>query len=265
MNSESVFIRSEPLARKYELSFDEKRCSFQIRTKKEYIDLYSNPNLQENIRERQDELNLGEWHFDSPDRFGYSDCFCKNESEGMLLLQAPLTLKNGTAIAATLGDLFPILEHIAEDKPATRLDDEQEMLIETGYSAKPQVYGGAMKADLSKNFTLWLYNQNDRLRNQVNPKVRRAIVGAFKILFEQKPKGAVGGLDDHGFLLYPPLAIYSCQFGIDSQSRVDFKQEQQMGYTTFCHNLDTWKQQLVLLAGFAVICEAFRNASIKKS
>ncbi len=87
----------------------------------------------------------------------------------------------------------------------------------------------------------------------------------FKVLFKLKPKESCSGLKEHGFLLSPPTGIYSCQFAIWGDKYEEFiRFEGKMGYEVGCHNLDYWSQQLVLLAGFAQICEAFRDSQKQK-
>ncbi len=263
MNDDFVFIRQEPVARKYELSFHENDCSFEIRTRKEYLHFFNDhQNTQGHITKRQTELGLGKWHFGSSTHFGYSDCFTLTEiDKEWISLKALLTEKTGIPISVTFTELFPILESIAESKRPHPSEPEQEMLLRTAYSHIYQIYGAVMSADLSNKFTLWLYHQDKALCDRVNPKVNSAMLKVFKKLFKkQKAHGNGGGLENHAFLLYPPVGVYTCQFGIDmGQSQRDFEGLERIGYETFCHNLDMWRQQLLLLAGFAVICEEFRN------
>lgn len=261
MKEDNLFIRKDSILRKYTLSFNTDLLSFELCFPRKTLDFFrSLERLPEMIKNTEDEFLFDEkWNIHSEKYFGYGQCMKINFKKDMVVLVAQVNRKKGRALSCTFSEILPIFT-IMNDNFASSYSEEQEMYLETYLSAKPQMYGAAMSADLSSNFSLWLYEQNDILRNEVNINVHKAMNKLFRILWDLEPTERNRfGLHGHGFLLEPPAGVYTSQFGILPEEESRFGRFPQ-GYNTFCHNLDSWHQQLVLLAGFLQITKAYRDS-----
>jgi len=258
-----IHIGTSPVKKKYELSFNKETCSFELKIRKDLVDLLENgfaSRLEEIFNKTEQDFGIKKKHTKSKKYFGISNCFCKvSENGDWVLYSATVKKSTGIAIACTFAEIFTLLEVLVDNETPKDNETKQDVFLNTTCSKKFQAYGAAMSADLSLNFSLWLYNQDENLCNKVNQEVNDVMNLVFKKLFRLKPVGFCGGLHKKAFLLSPPAGIYTCQFGITGEEIERFTSNQLWSYNTFCHNLDTWQQQLVLLAGFAKICEAFRN------
>lgn len=258
-----IDIGSSPIKKKYEVSFNEKTCSFELKIKKEFflfIKNSINKNLEEVFNNTAQNFGFKNQKFNLEKYFGINNCFKKVfEDKEWFLFSAPVKFTTGLSIVLTLVEIFPILEYVIDNEISESKNNEQDTFLSTACSKEAKFYGAVMSASLSVKFSLWLYHQDDKLRNQVNFGVNTAMAIVFKKIFKLKPCVNNSGLCGNGFLLSPPFGIYTCQFGIPPEEIENFTNSKSHGYKTFCHNLDTWQQQIVLLAGFAKICEAFRN------
>ncbi len=256
------FIQNDPVKRKYELSFHARDNSFEITLERHIVDSFiTYDGFRDNVvTERRRERGFKKpWNFGSDGYFGYEDCLrIVPKENGLVALKAAVTKENGLALTATLTELFSMLQYAIDSECPAEGDEEQEMFIRPSLTSGP--YGAAMSAELSVAFSLWLYHQDDSLRKTVNEKVNQAMNGLFKVLFDFEPEEeSMNGLMEHSFLLAPPAGMYTCQFGILRENQEDLESITTRGHDTFCHNLDYWNQELVLMAGFAKICEAFRE------
>ncbi len=263
MKKDKLYIRSHPIAQKYELFFRKKDNAFEIIFKKEYLDFlktfdgFKKVTINECKEYKFKEL----WNFDSDYYFGYENCMkIQHRNDGKVSLSATITANTGLAVVCTLKQIFDLLNYFIDNESPKQDELCQEMFLETFCSSEPKIYGAVMEAQLSVDFSLWIYTQDDELRNTLNPKINESMRVMFKTLTKDKPANENYGLKDNGFLLAPPFGIYTCQFGILRQDEADFRQERPYGYKTFCHNLDVWQQQIILLAGFATLCEGYRNS-----
>ena len=262
-----IHIGSFPVKKKYEISFNTKNCSFELKIRKTIFNFIEN-NFSDRLKEIFDksaqDFNITNKKNNLKKYLGVNNCFSKIfEDNEWFLFSAPVKFSTGLSIVLTFVEILSILEHLVDNELPEDKDEEQDIFLDTTCSKKAEFYGAAMKANLSLKFSLWLYDQNDILRDQVNPAVNIAMAMVFKKLFRTKTYTNYSGLTKNGFLLSPPAGIYTCQFGILLDDQERFSRHKTYGYTTFCHNLDIWQQQLVLLAGFAKICESFRNLSKK--
>jgi hypothetical protein len=258
------FIRHEPVYRKYELYFHVDTLSFEIIFPKDYlIFLRTIPRVQEFIEAAHQEFQFEKlWDINSDIVFGHDHCMTIPYSDGEFIsLLAPVNKSNGRAISRSFVELFPLFHHIISTRRPEKNEKEQEMFLDTSLSSGFQYYGAAMTADLSYAFSLWIFQQNDELRMKVNSEVNKAMNSLHQKLNEQEAiDSSRSGLFEQGFVLEPPAGVYTSQFGILRQDESDFEPARRFGFKTFCHNLDHWKQQLVLLAGFTKICEIYRNS-----
>lgn len=258
-----LFIGRAPIRRRYELSFNDKDCAFELLMKASHLDLLKkSQGFRSHVAAQG--LSFGKiWDFTSRRKFGYDGCFRVSLSGSEdVNLKCEVSKRSGLALTLTLVEIFSMLEVIIENEPAGPGDPAQESFLTLSCSSKPAPYGAAMSASLSKEFGLWLYRQDDKLRSAVNPAVENSLGIAFRRLFGCKPEFAgTSGLLERGFVLSPPAGIYTCQFGTLREGVDDFASFEILGHQTFCHNLDYWHQELVCLAGFAKICEAFRNSA----
>lgn len=257
---EYLFIGRTPLKRRYALSFNDKECAFEISMKASHLELLrGSPEFRSYVDIQGSPFGKA-WDF-SGRKFGYDGCFRVSLSGPEdVILKCEVSKRSGLALTLTLIEIFSMFEVIIENEPAGPGDLVQESFLTLSCSKEPAPYGAAMSASLSKEFGLWLYRQDDRLRSAVNPMVENSLGIAFRRLFGSKPEfTGTFGLLERGFILSPPAGIYTCQFGTLREGVEDFESFEVLGHQTFCHNLDYWHQELVCLAGFAKICEAFRN------
>ena len=257
-----LYLRLNRIARKYELSFNSKDVSFELTVLKNILDKIEElPYVQEFAESTIKGVLIKKWNFNSH-TFGFNNCFKKTKTEGeYVTLSAKVTKATVVSIAVTLSDILPMISMLIETTEAKQGDEEQEMELTLCCSKEHEYYGAIMHADLSQSFSVWIYNQDEGLREKVNPKVEASMGILYKKLFSQKPESVGSGLSKNGFVLMPPIRIYTAQFGIGGVEQQNFERfEKQMGYETFCHNLDYEQQQLTLLAGFLEICSFFRES-----
>ncbi|MAQ77462.1 hypothetical protein CL684_02975 [Candidatus Campbellbacteria bacterium] len=263
--NDTPYIRQEPVAKKYELSYDPDSYSFRLAFKEsdlKYLRTFNR--LQELIQEEEKVLTFqNTWNFSSNDNFGYDASMKLLIEDETVVLNAKVNRESSFAITKTFSFLFDLLSsYPIESKRPEPGEKGQEMLIRTTCSNKYKYYGAAMQADLSLRFSQWIAQQSDDTRSKINAEVNKSMNNLFKVLYqrEENPSYA-NGLLPYGFLLQPPAGIYTCQFGIDGDDQDRLKNNlDTYALQTFCHNLDTYTDQLILLAGFSKICEAFRDS-----
>lgn len=263
----NLFIRKDAIKRKYELSFNDKDLSFELVFRKKYLDFFRTlPNVQSIISNYDKDFKFEKkWDFASDISFGHNHCIkIMPKSNEFILLRIPIFRANGSAISCSLELIFQLLNSLVDNEEVLDGDKEQEMFLETTSSSEFKYYGAAMNADLSSKFSLWIYNQTEKKSQEINSAINLSMNNLYRELYQMEPVDQNrSGLVRHGFLLVPPAGIYTSQFGILGEDEVRFNPspEHVFGYKTFCHNLDSWHEQLVLLAGFTKICEAYRMSN----
>jgi hypothetical protein len=118
--------------------------------------------------------------------------------------------------------------------------------------------------DLSVSFSAWMYHASEEVVTTTNRKVSRILTSAFKAVCQEKPYFAEqSGLVGKAFLLSTSSGGFSCQFGVMGDER-RFESLLPFGYKANSHNLDSLRDQIVLLAGFAKLCECYRTSVKEK-
>lgn len=262
MSKDTPFIRQEPVARKYELSFEDTTKTFKLKILRSDLEfLRSIETLNEALNRGIESYNFKKsWDIHSAKYQGYDESMILKEiDKEYIFFEGKVIDSKGKALVCSLSEIFSLLQYIVDTTRPQDDEFEQEMFLNTTCSAKPEFYGGAMSADLSFKFSRWIYLLDENSKDALNEKIHHSMETLYRKLFVGKLFRRSAGMTEHAFLLEPPSGGYTCQFGILGEDESNFSVNANIGYKTFCHNLDSWSQQLVLLAGFAKICEAFRN------
>ncbi len=257
-----LFIRSHAIALQYQLRFDSENCRFILVLCKQVFEFFSKEFTLKIMEKVSEERSFKKGWLLTSTRWGINGCFTILErKDGYVLLESTLHKKaNLLAITATLHHVFKWATFTGL-KPFTNNGLQQEVFISSAYDSLGGCYSNALTADLSREFSLWMYHADDQMIAAVNEKVGIALAKAYEVVFKKKPNQRYGGgLYDKRFLLSLPSDLYSCQFAVMGDE-ANFDPARPFGYKASCHNLDFFTQQLVMLAGFATLCECYQPAS----